>query len=123
MPLTAKTVTVYHGPTSTRGYRSKASAYNRWAKDLIVGKCACEPEVGFTCGMHRRVFRKPMWACASCGTPDSEVEGASCQTCCRGSLCTVRVEIEDSTRYQVIKKRLARWLRWRDRATQGKATP
>lgn len=56
MSLTSRMVTVWYPPTSTRGYRSKHAAFERWAQDLIKARCECERgddiSPGYTCARH-----------------------------------------------------------------------
>lgn len=96
--LTSKTVTVYTPPTCSRAYRSKRAACARWAKDLILQ--SPEPERFFV----RRVSR-----CRYCG---SEVRTTACHAVIGG--CSFEMaDVTDTTRYQLVKKRLTRWLMWR----------
>lgn len=124
MRLASKTVTVWAAPTSARGYRSKGAAYQRWAKDLIFARCECEPGDSvtphYTCGLHTgRLFNETQFACNHCGTPD-ETEGSRCTECAHtgaGGVHRVPTSIPNTSGYQRLKRRLARWLRWADQVS------
>jgi hypothetical protein len=98
--LTSKTVTVYTPPTSSRAYRSKRAACARWAKDLILQ--SPEPE---------RFFVRRVSQCRNCGAegPTLECEAREGSHPCDYAMA----DISDTTRYQLVKKRLTRWLMWR----------
>lgn len=85
--LVERTVRVWRAPTSSRGYRSRAAAYRRWAKDLLMARCDGGPD-------------------CECKTCDLFVVGYDAVD---GDV------IRDTKEYLRVKERLARWLAWRDR--------
>ena len=120
--LAVSTIRVWSAPTRpTRRYRTKHAAFVGWAKDLIRKHgegCGCEAgdwNTGpghSTCPWHKRLHTAPAFACTACGTPDSDVAGTACGTCCTGGRCTIPTTVPSSERYMRLRNRLARWLRW-----------
>lgn len=96
--LTSKTVTVYTPPTCSRAYRSKRAACARWAKDLILR--SPEPE---------RFFVRRVSQCRYCGYIAPTIACYARE----GGCVFETADITDPTRYQLVKKRLTRWLMWR----------
>lgn len=101
MTLTSKTVTVYTPPTCARGYRSKHAAYNRWAKDLILQS----PEP-------KRFFERRVMQCRHCGAEPGMLSCAAREG--SGKCDFAMATVTDTERYQLVKRRLTRWLKWRD---------
>lgn len=112
-PVLSEPAKVWRCPITRRRYFTRRAAYVSLAKRTILDRCNCEPDVNFTCTMHRTLFHVTAWACNVCSTPD-ETNGSSCFTCDRGGRHTVATTTTSSGRYQKTKARLARWLMWRD---------
>ena len=108
--LVERTVRVWSPPTSTRAYRSRAAAYQRWArwaKDIILAHCECGPDR--PCATCSRLFYETALACTSCG----DIGDRGPCFLCEGRYAKA-VQIKSAERYQRVKRRLARWLAWRD---------
>lgn len=115
--LVERTVRVWRPPTSSRAYRSRAAAYQRWAKDVILAHCECTgwdgdlngPGPDRPCMLCSRLFHETAMACTVC----SDI--GDCGPCysCEGRYAKP-VQIKSTERYQRVKRRLARWLAWRD---------
>ncbi len=106
--IVRETRPTYRAPGTSRRYLSKHGAYIAWAKAIIFSHCECDrgpfrPEdpPGGPCDLHHRLFYTK--------ARQGDVEGWDIGD--RGPL----IEVYDSTRYTLVRDRLVRWLKWRDR--------
>ncbi len=96
----------YRAPGTSRRYLSKHGAYIAWAKAIIFSHCECDrgpfrPEdpPGGPCDLHRRLFYTKV--------REGDLYGFG--------FGSKLIEVNDSTRYTLVRDRLVRWLKWRDR--------